>query len=105
MRQAYHRRRDVAVDALAAAGMLIAEPCGAFYVLADVSRATDSTAAFARSLVADHGVAVAPGSTFGPGGERSVRLSLASSEAMIGAGIARLARAVAGRASETIRGA
>jgi aspartate/methionine/tyrosine aminotransferase len=105
MRQAYHRRRDVAVDALAAAGMLIAEPRGAFYVLADVSRATDSTAAFARSLVADHGVAVAPGSTFGPGGERSVRLSLASSEAMIGEGIARLARAVAGRASETIRGA
>jgi aspartate aminotransferase len=104
MRAAYHRRRDVAVGALAAAGMLIAEPRGAFYVLADVSRATDSTAAFARSLVVDHGVAVAPGSTFGSGGERAVRLSLASAEAVIEEGIARLAGAVAARASETIRG-
>jgi aspartate/methionine/tyrosine aminotransferase len=105
MRAAYRRRRDVAVEALAAARMLVTEPRGAFYVLADVSRATEDTAALARSLVIEHGVAVAPGSTFGPGGERSVRLSLASPEAVIEEGIARLVRAVAGGPSETIRGA
>jgi aspartate/methionine/tyrosine aminotransferase len=101
----YRRRRDVAVDALAAAGMLVTEPRGAFYILADVSHATQDTAAFARSLVVDHGVAVAPGSTFGPGGEGSVRLSLASPEGVIEEGIARLSRAVAGGPSGTIRGA
>jgi aspartate/methionine/tyrosine aminotransferase len=102
MRAAYRRRRDVAVEALARAGMLITAPSGAFYVLADVSRATGDTAAFARALVVDHGVAVAPGSTFGAGGERSVRLSLASPESVIQEAIARLTRAVSGSPSETI---
>jgi aspartate aminotransferase/aminotransferase len=103
MRDAYRRRRDVAVEALAAAGLLINEPRGAFYILADVSHATDDTVAFARSLVVDHGLAVAPGATFGPGGERAVRLSLASPAAVVEEGIARLVGAVETRRSGTIR--
>jgi aspartate aminotransferase len=103
MRDAYRVRRDVAVAALAAEGLLISAPRGAFYVLADVSRAADDTVAFARSLVADHGVAVAPGATFGPGGAGTVRLSLASPVAVIEEGIVRLARATRTRRSETIR--
>ena len=103
MRDAYRRRRDVAVEALEAEGLLISAPRGAFYVLADVSRATADTVAFARSLVAEHGVAVAPGATFGPGGAGAVRLSLASPVAVIEEGIARLARATRVRHSETIR--
>jgi aspartate aminotransferase len=102
MRDAYRRRRDVAVAALSDAGLLINEPRGAFYVLADVSRVTTDTDAFARSLVLDHGLAVAPGATFGPGGSRAVRLSLASPAAVIEEGVARLAGATA---SGTIRGA
>jgi aspartate aminotransferase len=99
MRDAYLGRRDVAVEALAAGGLLISEPRGAFYVLADVSRATEDTVAFARSLVVDHGVAVAPGATFGPGGDGTVRLSLASPVTVIEEGIARLVGAVAARGS------
>lgn len=50
--------------------------------------------AFARRLVVDHGVAVAPGSTFGPAGTGSVRLSLASAEDVIEEGVARIDAAV-----------
>jgi aminotransferase len=67
-----------------------------------VSRATDDTAAFARSLVVDHGLAVAPGATFGPGGVGTVRLSLASPAGVIEEGVARLAAAVDAWASGTI---
>jgi aspartate/methionine/tyrosine aminotransferase len=70
------------------------EPRGAFYIFADVSRATDQTTAFARSLVLEHGVAVAPGETFGPGAAGLVRLSLAASSETLEEGVARLARAV-----------
>jgi aspartate/methionine/tyrosine aminotransferase len=94
MRDAYRLRRDVAVAALDEAGLLVTVPRGAFYILADVSRATEDTYAFARALVADHGVAVAPGDTFGPGGRGLVRLSLASASDVIEEGIARLAAAV-----------
>jgi aspartate aminotransferase len=94
MRDAYRRRRDVAVAALRREELLVSEPHGAFYVFADVSPATDDTAAFARALVVDHGVAVAPGSTFGPGGTGLVRLSLASAAEVIEEGVARLGAAV-----------
>ena len=104
MRDAYRRRRDVAVAALRAAGLLISVPRGAFYILADVSGAGEDTVALARSLVLDHGVAVAPGATFGPGGGATVRLSLASPETVIEEGIARLAAAVDARRSGTMRG-
>jgi aspartate/methionine/tyrosine aminotransferase len=94
MRDAYHRRRDVAVGALRAGGLLLSVPRGAFYILADVSAAAEDSVALARSLVAEHGVAVAPGATFGPGGANAVRLSLASPEAVIEQGIERLIGAV-----------
>jgi aspartate aminotransferase/aminotransferase len=102
MRDVYRRRRDVAVQALRAAGLLLSVPRGAFYILADVSSGGDDTVALARSLVLDHGVAVAPGSTFGPGGASTVRLSLASPEEVIEEGIARLIGALDARRSETI---
>ena len=97
MRDAYRQRRDVAVAALREGGLLVSEPRGAFYILADVARATDDTYAFARALVAEHAVAVAPGDTFGPAGRGLVRLSLASATDVIEEGIARLAAAVEAR--------
>jgi aspartate/methionine/tyrosine aminotransferase len=73
MCSADRRRRDVAVADLRADGVLVNVPCGAFYVLADVGRVTGDTAAFARMLVSDHGVVVAPASTFGTGAAGFVR--------------------------------
>lgn len=87
MRAAYRARRDAAVRALRRARMLGSEPDGAFYVLADVVDAVEDTAAFAQGLVAEHGVAVAPGVAFGPGGSGFLRLSYgaADSDALAGA--------------------
>jgi aspartate aminotransferase len=62
---AYRRRRDLAVDLLREAGRLGAEPEGAFYVMADVSAGGLASLAFAKRLLAERGVAVAPGSAFG----------------------------------------
>jgi aspartate/methionine/tyrosine aminotransferase len=95
MREAYRARRDLAVDLLEEHDLLAAHPHGAFYVLADVSRATGpATIEFARSLVLEHGVAVGPGETFGPGAAGCVRLSLAADQAAIAEGVRRIAHAV-----------
>lgn len=103
MRDAYRERRDVAVAALRAHHLFVSEPQGAFYVVADISAATDDTYGFARRLVAEHAVAVAPGETFGPAGAGLVRLSLAASRDSVEEGIRRLAEGVrqwhGGRAS------
>jgi aspartate/methionine/tyrosine aminotransferase len=50
--------------------------------------------AFCASLVASHGVAVAPGDTFGPGGRGALRVSLAASDETIVAGLRRVATAL-----------
>jgi aspartate/methionine/tyrosine aminotransferase len=96
MTAAYRDRRDMVVDVLRSGELLVAVPHGAFYVLADISAATTDSYAFARRLVAEHGVAVAPGETFGPAGAGLVRLSLAASSADLKAGAERLVGAVGG---------
>jgi aspartate/methionine/tyrosine aminotransferase len=94
MTASYRARRDVAVDLLRAGGLLINEPKGAFYILADISSASSDSYAFARRLVAEHGVAVAPGLTFGPAGAGMVRLSLATDLEQLRTGTQRLVTAV-----------
>lgn len=92
---AYARRAEVAHAALRRHGLALAPTRGAFYAMADISAATSDSYAFARRAVAEHGVAVAPGETFGPAGAGTVRISLATDEPAIVAGIDRLAGAVA----------
>ncbi len=50
--------------------------------------------AFAEHLVREHGVAVAPGDTFGPGGAGLLRISLAAAPETIAEGIRRIGAAV-----------
>ena len=78
MRAAYRERRDRALDALAAGGLPAVRPAGAFYIWVDVSAAGRPSDAFVRELIAERGVAVAPGTAFGAAGEGFVRLSLAA---------------------------
>jgi aspartate/methionine/tyrosine aminotransferase len=86
----YRRRRNLVVPPLRDAGLLVAEPEGAFYVLVDVTSSGMSSRAFALDLL-DHGrVATAPGDTFGPGGEGFVRVSLATREDLLVEGVRRL---------------
>jgi aspartate/methionine/tyrosine aminotransferase len=95
MRDAYRERRDLAVAALRAAELEVVEPGGAFYAMVGVGAAGVDTFAFARRLLTEARVAVAPGETFGPAGAASVRLSLACDPAVLREGVARLAGVVA----------
>ena len=95
MRAAYRERRDLAVEVLRTNGLLVNTPHGAFYVLADVSRTGMDTYSFARRLVAECGVAVAPGETFGLAGAGLIRVSLAADQLTLVEGLGRLGDAVA----------
>ena len=75
---------------LAAAGMAVDRPGGAFYVMVDVSAVSEDSTGFALDLLHDHRVAVAPGDTFGPGGRGLVRVALCASEAALEAGLGTL---------------
>ncbi len=68
-------------------------PPGAFYAFFGVDGLTDSLG-FALRLVHEHGVALAPGCTFGAGGEGHLRLCFAQSPAVLGRALSRLADAL-----------
>lgn len=91
----YRRRRDLVVDLLREAGLLLSVPEGAFYILADVSPAGLDSHAFAVRLLHERGVAVAPGSAFGEVAGDAVRISLASSDEDLREGVGRLCELVA----------
>ena len=75
--------RRLAVDGLAGLnGVRLAAPDGAFYAFIGVDGLRDSLA-LALRLVHEHGVAVAPGSAFGEGGEGHLRLCFAQAPARI----------------------
>lgn len=98
MRDSYRARRDTAVAALREHGLLIAEPRGTFYAMADVGALGEDSFEIARRLLFEQRVAVAPGETFGPAGRGTVRLSLASPPEVVAEAIGRIARAVRGAA-------
>lgn len=85
----YRRRRDVVVDGLRGLGWEVSAPEGAFFVWARVPGGADDIA-FVRSALLDHGVALAPGSGFGPRGTGFVRLGLVQDEDTLRRAVARL---------------
>jgi aspartate aminotransferase len=97
MRDEYRRRRETAVAALREHALLISEPRGTFYAMADVSSLGQDSYGIARSLLFEQRVAVAPGEAFGPAGAGTVRLSLASPPDAVSEAIERIARVVSAR--------
>src|SRR5579859_7112142 len=95
---AYRRRRDLVVDILRDAELLIAQPAGAFYCMADIAPSGLQAREFAFGLLREKGVSVAPGTAFGQVARDAVRISLASSEDDLREGVGRLARFVHKRA-------
>jgi aspartate aminotransferase len=91
---AYRRRRDLVVEILRDAELLIAEPSGAFYIMADISPAGQPARDFAFKFLRERGVSVAPGTAFGQVARDAVRISLASSDADLREGVGRLAEFV-----------
>jgi aspartate/methionine/tyrosine aminotransferase len=94
MREEYRARRDLAVQHLETEGLLLTRPRGTFYVMADIARSGLDSYEFARRLLVERGLAVAPGGTFGDEARSAVRLSLASAPATIVDGIGRIGEAI-----------
>jgi aspartate/methionine/tyrosine aminotransferase len=84
------RGRRLTLEGLAGLnGIRLAAPDGAFYAFIGVNGLQDSLT-LALSLVRDHGVALAPGSAFGEGGEGYLRLCFAQAPARIERAVHRL---------------
>lgn len=91
----YRARRDFVVDALHAQGWDVIAPPGTFFVWVGIGGEDD--VAFAERLLAEHGVAVAPGSGFGAGGAGFIRISLVHPQDRLRELIERLADAKGAR--------
>jgi aminotransferase len=78
MREQYHRRRDLMVGRLNAAGLPCRAPGGAFYVFPNVASTGLNDRDFAYGLLESQKVAVVPGGAFGENGRGFVRASFAT---------------------------
>ncbi len=90
-RDEYRRRRDLLVNAFAAAGFRCAPPPGAFYLYPDVRDrlGSDSWKAM-ETLLEKTSIASVPGVVFGPHGEGHLRMSFSTSLELIEKAIAAL---------------
>jgi aspartate/methionine/tyrosine aminotransferase len=89
------RGRAVVGEALAGLnGVRYAPPPGAFYAFIGIEGLTDSFD-FAKRLVVDHKVAVAPGVAFGAAGEGHLRICFAQSEQRLERAVLRLREGLA----------
>jgi aspartate/methionine/tyrosine aminotransferase len=95
----YQHNRQHILDVLTGLGISkIAPPDGAFYIYADIGDITNDSMAFCQELVAQTGVAIAPGIDFDPhNGNRFIRFSFAVSAAECVEALARFAGFVRGR--------
>ncbi|MHB8590047.1 MAG: pyridoxal phosphate-dependent aminotransferase [Candidatus Dormibacteraceae bacterium] len=91
MRRAYVARRDLAWDLANELGINAFRTQGTFYMLLDISRTALTPREFTMRLLDKHGVTVAPGEVFGPGGKDVVRISLAVEPQQIQEGLQRIA--------------
>ena len=91
MVEVYRSRRDVLVDGLnAIPGIRCHRPGGAFYVFPNVTATGRDHKELADALLAKVGVAVLPGTAFGPMGKGYIRLSYAQSEDNLREGLRRI---------------
>jgi len=90
----YAENRRLLLDGLPRLGIdRLAPADGAFYVYADVGHLTDDSMAFCHTLLAETGIATAPGVDFDTAvGNRFVRLSFAGSPAEVAEALDRLER-------------
>ena len=92
----YHGRRDALVEGLARVGWEIEKPLGTMFVWAPIPAPYEEMGSleFAKMLVQEAKVAVAPGVGFGPGGEGFVRFALVENEQRITQAVRGMKRAL-----------
>ncbi len=89
-REEFRARRDALVPALASIpGFHLARPDGAFYAFPSYDLPLSSVEFAERLLIEEH-VAVVPGLSFGPAGERHIRISYARPRAELAEGVGRI---------------
>lgn len=88
----YATNRAVLLEGLADGGLTeIAPPDGAFYIYADISHLTDDSLSWCESVLAETGVAIAPGVDFDTlTGHQTIRMSFAGSTETVRAALTRL---------------
>jgi aspartate aminotransferase len=98
MYDAFERRRDYVAERIADVdGLSAPRPQGAFYAFLDPEGVTDDLA-FAKYLLREHDVVLAPGSAFGEAGVGRLRLSFANSLERLEAGLDRIEAGIRGYA-------
>jgi alanine-synthesizing transaminase len=85
IRELYQRRRDVLVEAFGGAGWKVPPPAASMFAWVPIPEAFRPLGSleFAKRLIDDAGVAVAPGVGFGKAGDGFVRIALIEDEARI----------------------
>lgn len=89
--ETFRRRRDAVVEGLREVGVEVAPPCATMYLWVPLPEGTASEP-FARRLLVEEGVAVAPGAALGPGGEGFFRIALTLPEERLREGVRRIGR-------------
>jgi arginine:pyruvate transaminase len=93
MRNAYIRRAQLLVDALAnAPGVSVHMPEGGMFVMADVRRTGLSGDDFALGLLNEENVAIMPGESFGKAASGHLRISLTAPDEEIAEACTRILR-------------
>lgn len=90
MREAYRRRRNLAVSLLKDHGRYFYTPRGAFYILIDIGNSTHprrNSRQFALDLLHARNITAAAGTSFGSVAQNYVRVSLAASDEEIERGV------------------
>jgi len=95
VRDAFRRRRDLIVEGLnAIPGVRCPMPKGAFYAFPNIEAFGRPALELADYLLEEAGVALLPGTAFGPGGEGHLRISYANSMENIQKALERMAQAL-----------
>ncbi|MDT3425980.1 aminotransferase [Paenibacillus forsythiae] len=92
MKAAFGARRSLLVEGLNAIGLPCHIPDGAFYAFPSVAGTGLTSEQFALRLLSEAGVAVVPGSVFGPEGEGHIRCSYAASSGQLAEALRRIGR-------------
>lgn len=87
MKEEYNRRRLYITGGLRSIGLEVFEPKGAFYVFPNIGGYCGDSEEFCARLLREQGVAIVPGTAFGPGGEGFARISYAYSVRHISAAL------------------
>ena len=94
MSDIYQRRRDLVVGALREIGVNVATPMATIYVWAPVPEGHTS-ASYCELVLEESGVAVSPGSSYGPNGEGFFRISLTVEDARLSEAVERMRASLA----------